>query len=70
MRSLFKVGIVVMVAIVSAGACGREGARDSKNSGFDADQYVEEEFRDLFEVEENAGAAHRLPEQALLPNVG
>lgn len=69
MRSLLKVGLV-MLAIATVGACHTEGARNDEDRGFDADEYVEEEFRDFFEIEEKAGAAHRLPEQPFpLPNV-
>ncbi len=68
MRSFLKVGLV-MLGMATVGACDSEGARHDQDHGFDADAYVEEEFRDFFEIEEKAGAAHRLPEQALLPNV-
>ncbi len=69
MRSFLKVGVVVMLAVSTVGACDSEGVRHDKEQDFDADAYVEEEFRDFFEIEEKAGAAHRLPEQTLLPNV-
>lgn len=66
MRSYLKVGFVAVLALGPVAACDSEGA----NGDFDADRYVEEEFRDFFEIEEKAGAARRLPELApLLPNV-
>jgi hypothetical protein len=70
MSSFLKVGLTALLALASVGACDRQGARPAADEGFDADEYVEEEFRDFFEVEDKAGAAQRLPEQALLlPNI-
>lgn len=69
MGSLLKVGLAVVLALAAAAVCGHQGAQRDAQDGFDTHQYVEEEFREFFEIEQKAGAAHRLPEQPLLPNV-
>lgn len=69
MRGSLKVALVLAAIIVSAGACDKQAEGSEADDGFDADEYVEEEFRDFFEVEEKAGAARRLSELPSLPNV-
>lgn len=72
MRRLLKVGLVTVLALATVSGCDEEGARSDKDEDFDEDELVEEEPRDVFDYDADAGAPRELPADAgplALPSV-